>query len=95
MISVNEVQPINGFVSIDSTVFPIVTLSKFTQFLNAFGIPEVAGGYYISRNLENAIREVINNDSNPRETFAEYVELINSEITRKREEFEFKLGLGK
>lgn len=66
-----------------------------SQFLNAFGIPEVAGGYYISRNLENAIREVINNDSNPRETFAEYVELIDSEITRKREEFEFKLGLGK
>ena len=66
-----------------------------SQFDNAFGIPEVAGGYYISRNLENAIREVINNDSNPRETFAEYVELIDSEITRKREEFEFKLALGK
>ena len=63
-----------------------------SQFKNAFGIPEVAGGYYISRNLENSIREVINNDSNPRETFAEYVELINSEITRKREEFEFKLA---
>lgn len=57
------------------------------QFKNAFGIPEVAGGYYIGRNLENAIREVINNDSNPRETLAEYVELINSEIDRKREEF--------
>jgi len=63
-----------------------------SQFDNAFGIPEVAGGYYISRNLENSIREVINNDSNPRETFAEYVELIDSEITRKREEFEFKLA---
>ena len=58
-----------------------------SQFDNAFGIPEVAGGYYIGRNLENAIREVISNDSNPRETFAEYVELIDSEIDRKREEF--------
>ena len=58
-----------------------------SQFDNAFGIPEVAGGYYISRNLENAIREVITNDSNPRETLAEYVELIDSEIDRKREEF--------
>lgn len=58
-----------------------------TQFNNAFGVPEVAGGYYIGRNLENAIREVINNDTNPRETLAEYVELINSEINRKREEF--------
>lgn len=56
-------------------------------FEKAFGVPEVAGGYYISRNLENAIREVINNDSNPRETLEEYVELINGEITRKRSEF--------
>lgn len=58
-----------------------------SQFDNAFGIPEVAGGYYIGRNLENAIREVINSDTNPRETLEEYVELINSEITRKRSEF--------
>ena len=56
-------------------------------FEKAFGVPEVAGGYYISRNLENAIREVINNDSNARETLEEYVELINGEITRKRDEF--------
>ena len=63
-----------------------------SQFQNAFGIPEVPGGYYISRNLENAIREVINNDSDERETLAEYVELINSEITRKREEFKDRLS---
>ncbi len=63
--------------------------------LNAFdkatGIPEVPGSYYINRNLENAIREVINNDSNARETLAEYVELINDEITRKRTEFGLEL----
>ena len=63
-----------------------------SQFQNAFGVPEVPGGYYIGRNLENAIREVINNDSNERETLAEYVELINSEITRKREEFKARLS---
>ena len=56
-------------------------------FEEAFGVPEVPGGYYIGRNLENSIREVINNDSNPRETLEEYVELINGEITRKRTEF--------
>ena len=63
-----------------------------SQFQNAFGVPEVPGGYYIGRNLENAIREVINNDSDERETLAEYVELINSEITRKREEFKDRLS---
>jgi ABC-type glycerol-3-phosphate transport system substrate-binding protein len=51
------------------------------------GVPEVAGGYYVGRNLENAIRAVINNDANPRETFSDYIVLINSEITRKRKEF--------
>jgi hypothetical protein len=51
------------------------------------GVPEIAGGYYVGRNLENAIRAVINNDTNPRETFSDYIVLINSEITRKRKEF--------
>lgn len=58
-----------------------------SQWNITFGVPEIAGGYYVSRNLENAIREVINNDSNPRETFNEYIILINGEITRKRKEF--------
>lgn len=63
-------------------------LSKLIPaFEDAFGVPEVPGGYYIGRNLENSIREVINNDSNPRETLEEYVEMINGEITRKRTEF--------
>lgn len=61
-----------------------------SQWNIAFGVPEVPGGYYVGRNLENAIREVINNDSNPRETLAEYVTLINGEITRKRKEFGLK-----
>ncbi len=51
------------------------------------GIPGVPGGYYVGRNLENSIRAVINQDANPRETFKEYIEQINAEITRKRDEF--------
>ena len=58
-----------------------------SQWEITFGIPEIAGGYYVGRNLENAIRAVINNDKNPRETFSEYIILINGEITRKRKEF--------
>ena len=58
-----------------------------SQWEITFGVPEVPGGYYVGRNLENAIREVINNDANPRETFTEYITLINGEITRKRKEF--------
>jgi len=51
------------------------------------GIPEIAGGYYTGRNLENAFREVVNKNLNPREVLTEYVIKINKEITKKRQEF--------
>ncbi|MDY0063770.1 MAG: extracellular solute-binding protein [Bacilli bacterium] len=51
------------------------------------GVPEVAGGYYMGRNLENAFREVVNNNYNPREILENYIQTIDAEITRKRKEF--------
>ena len=57
------------------------------QWQKSVGVPEVPGGYYTGRNLENAFREVVNNDTNPRETLLEYIDTINKEITRKRKEF--------
>lgn len=58
------------------------------------GVPEVAGGYYTGRNLENAFREVVNNNYNPRDTFEIYIQTINNEITRKRQEFGLPIGNG-
>jgi ABC-type glycerol-3-phosphate transport system substrate-binding protein len=58
-----------------------------SQWENSVGVPEIPGGYYTGRNMENAFREVVNSDANPRETLSEYVTLINAEITKKREEF--------
>ncbi len=58
-----------------------------SQWENSVGVPEVPGGYYTGRNLENAFRMVVNNDTNPRETLTEYVALINAEISKKRKEF--------
>ncbi len=52
------------------------------------GMPEVPGGYSLTRHLENAFFEVYNDGSDPRETLAEYVDTINNEITVKREEFD-------
>jgi ABC-type glycerol-3-phosphate transport system substrate-binding protein len=57
------------------------------QWKYTVGVPEVAGGYYTGRNLENAFREVVNNNYNPRQILADYILTINSEIDRKREEF--------
>ncbi len=57
------------------------------QWKSAFGLPEVAGGYYTSRHITNAIRKVMNQNEDPRETLLDYVTTINDEITNKRQEF--------
>lgn len=57
------------------------------QWEKSVGVPEVPGGYYTGRNIENAFREVVNSDVNPRETLQEYIIFINAEISKKRSEF--------
>ena len=57
------------------------------QWKWAFGIPEIAGGYYTSRHITNAIRKVMNDNDDPRETILDYTRTINDEIEKKREEF--------
>lgn len=57
------------------------------QWEEAFGIPEVAGGYYTSRHITNAIRKVMNNNEDPRETILDYKRTIDEELTNKRKEF--------
>ena len=51
------------------------------------GIPEVPGGYMTGRHLDNAFRLVYNDNSNPKETIYDYVQIINDEIDKKRREF--------
>ena len=60
-----------------------------SQWVNTIGIPEVAGGYYTGRNVENAFRKTINEKLNPREVLLTYVDTINAELTKKRKEFGF------
>lgn len=50
-------------------------------------IPEVPGGYYTSRNLDNAFRNVVFSQENYREALIEQNVATNSEIHRKRKEF--------
>ena len=51
------------------------------------GIPEVPGGYMTGRHLDNAFRLVYNDNSNPKETIYDYVQIMNDEIDKKRKEF--------
>ncbi len=51
------------------------------------GFPEIAGGYSTTRHMTNAIRKVINDKDDPRETLLTYTRTINEEIQIKRKEF--------
>ncbi|REK75228.1 extracellular solute-binding protein [Paenibacillus paeoniae] len=62
-------------------------LSLSEQWKSVRAIPEVPGGYFTGRHLDNAFREVITNGMNPREALFDYVRYINEEITLKRREF--------
>lgn len=57
------------------------------QWEQTVGIREVPGGYYTGRHIANAIRKVINERSDPRETLIDYSITIDDEITKKRKEF--------
>jgi ABC-type glycerol-3-phosphate transport system substrate-binding protein len=51
------------------------------------GIPQIPGGYFTGRHLDNAFRKVVNNNENPREALSDYILYINDEIEIKRKEF--------
>jgi ABC-type glycerol-3-phosphate transport system substrate-binding protein len=51
------------------------------------GTPEVPGGYYASRNIVNAVRKVLNDGEDARETLLDYSTTINDELRKKRIEF--------
>ncbi len=56
------------------------------QLKSIRALPEVAGGYYTGRSLNNAVRTVVNSGTAPKETLYEYVKDINEEIVNKRRE---------
>lgn len=50
-------------------------------------IPEAPGGYYLTRDLDNAFRDVVYNERNARESLLSWKLSVDAEIQRKREEF--------
>ena len=56
------------------------------------GIPQVPGGYYTWRNINNAFyTTVVSKTMQPREALTEFVRYINEEINYKRKEFDMPL----
>ena len=56
-------------------------------------VPEIPGGYFVTRHITNAARKVYNEKLDPRETLLDYVDTINDEITKKREEFGLEIEI--
>lgn len=56
----------------------------YEQWENLVLLPEIPGSYYVTRNLNNAFRQVVYNQENPVHTLNKYNEIINREIERKR-----------
>jgi ABC-type glycerol-3-phosphate transport system substrate-binding protein len=51
------------------------------------GVPEVPGGYFVSRHITNAARRILNEGQDTRETLLDYTLTINDELVKKRKEF--------
>ena len=49
-------------------------------------LPEIPGGYYVSRNLDNAFRAVVLSGNDARESLFYWTSSTNEEIARKRHE---------
>ncbi len=60
------------------------------QFNNLASIPNYPGYYYIDRYTNFAFLDAYNNNANPVTGLLSYINTINKEITRKREEFELE-----
>ena len=52
-------------------------------------LPQAPGGYIVTRYLDFAAREVINQSAVPGQTVIRYTKLINEELERKKKEFMF------
>ena len=67
----------------DSDDFEILT----AQMAEISEISEVPGSYYVSRSVDQAFWNVVNNNEAPKDSLLEWTEIANSEIKRKIEQY--------
>lgn len=75
----------DAFVQLSWSADDIKVLNE--QWDQTVGIREVPGGYYTGRHIANAIRKVLNQKVDTRETIIDYSIKIEDEIKKKRKEF--------
>ena len=60
------------------------TSTLLQQWKNVVEVPEIPGGYYVSRNIDNAFRQVFYNGENARDTLNYWMNAVNEELARKQ-----------
>ena len=50
-------------------------------------LPQIAGGYFIERHINNAFRKVVYSEKDAKDTLYDYANIIDAEIAKKRSEF--------
>ncbi len=50
-------------------------------------VPEIPGSYYTARSIDQAYWNVVNNSQNPKDMILKWAEIADSEIERKREQY--------
>jgi len=76
---------INALRALPWTTAELASLES--QFQNLAGVPEYPGSYIIARYVNFAFLDVVNNNADPIQSLREYITAINSELSRKRQEF--------
>lgn len=77
---------IDGFIQTNwSSADKEILLNQWKEVIE---IPEIPGGYYVARNIDNAFREVLYEGENPRESLYYWNQSINEEIVRKKQQLE-------
>lgn len=76
----------NAFQNIGWSIKELDALN--TQRENLAEIPEVPGGYFVIRSVDNAFRSVVDQNKNSKETFEKQYKNIEDEMQRKWDEYE-------
>ncbi|MBR2047179.1 MAG: extracellular solute-binding protein [Oscillospiraceae bacterium] len=62
------------------------------QWENVVEVPEIPGGYYVSRNIDNAFRQVFYNGENARDTLNYWMNAVDEELARKQLQLDQRKG---
>ena len=59
-----------------------------SQRENTVNLPQLPGGYYVTRGIEQAYWNVVEQNANPTDALIKWGDIVNNEMIRKKAEYE-------